>query len=68
MYDLQLNTKCQKQNVFSDVHSRIISAYKIQIKKMTKYIKISAWKIYWVEERWIKILNQVVCSIYNLID
>ena len=42
MYDLQLNTKCQKQNVFSDVHSRIISAYKIQIKKMTKYIKISA--------------------------
>ena len=33
MYDLHLNTKCQKQNVFTDIHTRIIYAYKIQIKK-----------------------------------
>ena len=33
MYDLHLNTKCQKQNVFTGIHTRIIYAYKIQIKK-----------------------------------
>ena len=35
MYNLHFNTKCQKQNVFIDIHTRIIYAYRIQIKKIT---------------------------------